>query len=107
MEKILIRVNIRRNSQDVLIPAFLAAYSDQDANEANLSPFPKIPVPNWRMDYTGLSKIPAIAKVFSSFTLSHGYRSLYSVNNYTNSLEYDQGIALNQNILDYPDASVN
>ena len=92
----------RANSQEVLIPAFLAAYSGQDANEANLSPFPKIPIPNWRMDYTGLSKIPAIAKIFSSFTLSHGYRSLYSVNNYTNSLKYDEGIGLNQNILNYP-----
>ena len=95
----------KENSQDVLIPAFIAAYSGQDASDANLTPFPKIPIPNWRMDYTGLSKIPAIAKVFSSFTLSHGYRSLYSVNNYTNSLQYSEGIELNNNVLDYPQAT--
>jgi cell surface protein SprA len=95
----------RKNSQDVMIPAFLAAYSGKDAGSANLTPFPKIPIPNWRMDYTGLSKIPAIAKIFSSFTISHGYRSMYNVNNYTNSLRYSQGISLDNNVLNYPQAS--
>ncbi|MEP4533867.1 MAG: cell surface protein SprA [Cyclobacteriaceae bacterium] len=91
-------------NQDVLIPAFIAAYSGQDASGSRLSPFPKIPIPNWRIDYGGLIKIPFIEEHFSSFTLTHGYRSMYNVNNYTNSLDYTENISLDNNILDYPTA---
>jgi cell surface protein SprA len=75
-------------SQDVLIPAFLAAYSGQSVNKVKLSPFPNIPVPGWRVDYSGLNKITALKEVFQSVTISHGYNASYSVLNYTNSLEY-------------------
>ncbi len=92
-------------SQDVLIPAFLAAYSNKDAGGVSLTPFPIIPLPGWRVDYAGLAKIPALAEIFSSITLSHGYRSVYSVNNYTSSLEYKSNLTLNQDILDYPRAT--
>lgn len=90
-------------SQDVLIPAFIAAYSGKNADEVELSPFPRIPLPNWRVDYTGLIKIPALAEIFQSFTVSHGYNSTYSVSNFTNSLNYgSELIGLENNILDYP-----
>ncbi len=77
-------------SQDVLIPAFIAAYSGKSANNVSLSPFPSIPIPNWRIDFAGLNKIPALQKIFQSITLNHAYTSMYSVTNYTNSLAYDQ-----------------
>ncbi len=90
-------------SQDVLIPAFIAAYSGKDANDVSLSPFPKTPLPNWRIDYTGLINIPALSEIFSSFTISHGYNSTYSVSSFTNSLNYDEAIiGLQNDILDYP-----
>ncbi|MEQ9468642.1 MAG: cell surface protein SprA [Ekhidna sp.] len=90
-------------SQDVLIPAFLAAYSGKDASDVSLSPFPKVPLPNWRVDYAGLVNIPAISEVFSSFTISHGYNSTYSVSSFTNSLNYGEDlIGLQNDILDYP-----
>lgn len=99
-------------SQDVLVPAFLAAYSGQSTSEVKLSPFPKIPLPGWRVDYNGLSKIPALAEVFSSITISHGYRSVYSVNDYTFNIQRygDQiddnfGVSLDNNVLDYPMAT--
>jgi cell surface protein SprA len=95
-------------SQDVLIPSFLAAYSDKDINSVDLTPLPKIPLPNWRVDYTGLSKIPSLAEVFSSITLSHGYNSSYSITNFTNSLNYGEDIiGLQNDILDYPLADVD
>lgn len=75
-------------SQDVVIPAFLAAYSGKDANTISLSPFPKIPLPNWRMDYTGLNKIEFFKNMFQSITVSHAYQSTYSVMNYSNSLAF-------------------
>lgn len=90
-------------SQDVLIPSFIAAYSGKDINSMDLSPFPKTPLPNWRVDYAGLVNIPAISDLFSSFTISHGYNSTYSVSSFTNSLNYgEEVIGLQNDILDYP-----
>ncbi len=79
-----------RNSQDVLIPAFFAAYSGVSANDVKYSPFYDIPLPNWKVDYNGLNLFPVISKKFSSFTISHMYSSTYSVGNFVSSLEYGQ-----------------
>ena len=87
-------------SQDVLIPAFLAAYTGKDAKTSGLSPFPNIPLPNWRLDYSGLSKIEVLKDVFQSVTLSHAYSSGYSVMNFSNSLEY-QSIGINVPLENY------
>jgi cell surface protein SprA len=75
--------------QDVIIPAFIAAYMGKNASTVNLSPFPKTPLPNWRVDYTGLTKVPALKDMFQAITISHGYTASYSVLNYSNSLQYD------------------
>lgn len=95
------------NSQDVLIPAFIAAYTGQDPQEVNLNPFPKIPIPNWRIDYAGLSRIPAFSKIFSSINITHNYSSTYEVSNYNNSLLYqnDNLLGLDNDVNDYPLAS--
>ena len=78
-----------KQSQDVLIPAFIAAYSGRSATTVGLSPFPAIPIPNWRFDYSGLSKLQPFKDIFTSVTISHAYTSSYSVSNYTNSLLYN------------------
>ncbi len=75
-------------TQDVIIPAFIAAYTGKDVNTTGLTPFPKKPKPNWRLDYTGLGNIPMLKDIFQSITVSHAYQSTYSVTNYSNSLEY-------------------
>ena len=91
------------NSQDVLIPAFIAAYTGKDAKSSKVNPFPNIPLPNWRLDYSGLSKIEALKKVFSSVSLTHGYKSTYSVNGFTSSADYKDPsrIDLSNNVEDY------
>ncbi len=81
-------------SQDVLIPAFLAAYSGKDVNTMDLSPFPNMPLPNWRFEYTGLNKIGIFKNMFQSVSITHGYQSTYSVMNYANSLEFTDTEAL-------------
>jgi len=78
----------KSQSQDVLIPAFLAAYTGKDAATTPLTPFPKMPVPNWRLDYNGLNKIGNLKDIFQSVTISHAYSSTYQVTNFTNSLKY-------------------
>ncbi|MCU0444405.1 MAG: cell surface protein SprA [Microscillaceae bacterium] len=94
--------NYAGNLQDVLIPAFLAAYGNKDAGSINLSAFPRIPLPNWQIDYSGLSKLPFMQSILSSFTLRHSYSGEYRVNNYTSSLDYGSGfLGLNSSELDY------
>lgn len=100
--------NYGPRSQDVLIPAFLAAYTGKDPNSINLSPFPKTPLPNWRLDYAGLSKIPKWSEIFSSINLTHSYTSTYDVISFTTSGQYldPDLITLDNDIEDYSLASV-
>ncbi len=88
-----------RYAQDVLIPAFIAAYTNQDPEKVGLidesnkrvsdNPFKKyIPKPNWRLTYNGLSRIPGLDKIFTNFTITHGYNSNLSMNNFTSALLY-------------------
>jgi cell surface protein SprA len=86
-----------KKSQDVLIPAFIAAYTGKSPETVSLSPFPNIPVPNWRVDYNGLSKLDIFKDIFQSVTLSHAYSSSYQVTNYTNSLDtmYQKNVGIN------------
>lgn len=70
---------------DVLIPAFIAAYSGKNASSINLNPFPSLSevLPNWRVTYDGLSRVPAIQKIFKNLTLTHAYQCTYSVGSFT------------------------
>ncbi|MCF8296281.1 MAG: cell surface protein SprA [Saprospiraceae bacterium] len=77
-------------SQDVMIPAFLAAYAGSDAKSMSLDPFPKIPKPNWRITFTGLSDIKIVKKYFKNVTLGHGYRSMYNVGSYASNVNYKE-----------------
>ncbi len=75
-------------SQDVLIPAFLAAYAGKDPGGVSLSAFPLIPLPNWTITYTGLSKIKKFKKYVKTITISNSYRSTYAVGAYTTNILY-------------------
>ncbi len=77
-------------SQAVLVPAFLAAYGGRDPEKINLNPFNLIPLPNWKVTFNGLSKIPAIQKIFTNVSMSHGYQSTFTINNFQNNLEFDE-----------------
>lgn len=77
------------SSQDVLLPSFLAAYSGKDANNVNLGIFREIPIPAWNLRYTGLMKYKWFKSNFSSFSISHGYKSSYTVSSFTNNLQFD------------------
>ncbi|WP_339838704.1 cell surface protein SprA [uncultured Maribacter sp.] len=76
-----------KTQQEVLLPAFFAAYTGQDAGRVNLDTFRDIPIPNWSIKYTGLMKSKWFKKKFKRFSLSHGYRSAYSINSYQTNLE--------------------
>ena len=76
-------------AQEVLLPAFLAAYSGKSAGDIGLSPFPKIPFPNWRITYDGLGKIEMLKEIFNSVNLTHVYTSTYNVGSYQNNPMFD------------------
>lgn len=79
-----------KTSQDVLLPAFFAAYTGQDAGKVSLDAFRSIPIPNWNIKYTGLMRNPWFKKKFKRFSLGHGYRSAYSINSFQTNLERTQ-----------------
>jgi len=76
------------NSQDVLIPAFFAAYSGLSPDKVGFSPFVNIPLPNWRVDYNGLANVGWFKRKFSNISIQHAYSSTYSVGNFVSSLGY-------------------
>jgi cell surface protein SprA len=79
-----------KTSQDVLVLAFLAAYTGKDASSSSLNSLPKIPLPNWRLTYSGLTKYAFISDRFSELSLRHGYRSTYSINGFNSLLKYEE-----------------
>ena len=94
------------NSADVLIPAFLSAYSGKSPNSVGLTPFPSLLklLPDWTVRYDGFMQIPLISKNFKSFTIDHKYSSRYAVgafNSYMNwvTANGSEGIGFIQNIM--------
>ena len=94
-----------RYAQDVLVPAFIAAYTGKDPNNVSLikeagsnisaNPFRGIiPRPNWKLTYTGLSKIPALSSLFTNITISHGYNGQLSMNSFNSALLYQDPFRL-------------
>ncbi len=78
------------NSQDVLIPAFLAAYGGISPQKVNLSRFPSIKKirPNWTIRFDGLMGLEFFKEHFKSFVISHSYKATYSLGNYQTNIEY-------------------
>ena len=94
-----------RYSQDVIIPAFIAAYTDQDPTKVSLlghggafvksNPFSGYtPLPNWRLTYNGLTRIKGMEKTFTNFTITHGYSSRLSMNSFNSALLFQDSLLL-------------
>jgi cell surface protein SprA len=84
-----------KTSREVLIPAFISAYTKTSPEKVTLETFPSAlrMMPNWRLTFDGLSKFEFVQRVFRSITLSHQYRSTYQIGSYTTNLKYitDEG----------------
>ncbi len=86
--------------QEVVLGAFMTAFNGTDVNERNIDPLKNIPLPNWSINYSGLTKYKFTKKFLKSFILRHSYSSTVSVNGMQtnlNSTTDDQG---NLNALD-------
>jgi cell surface protein SprA len=94
--------DVNMSSSDVLIPAFMAAYSGKDASKVTLNPFPALKdiLPNWRITYDGLMRIPYFKKLFKSFSLKHAYQCVYTVGSYSSFNDWvtiGDGLGFTQN----------
>lgn len=80
----------RPTSSDILIPAFLAAYSGTDASHQYLNPFPSFAhvLPNWRITYDGLIDIGSLRNILKAFTINHAYQCTYTVGSYSSYLNW-------------------
>ena len=75
-------------NQEVIVTAFMAAYSGKDPATIKLTAFPALPLPNWRVTYDGLAKLKVFKKFLRTFTLSHAYVATYSVGSYNSNIRY-------------------
>ena len=75
---------VSSNSADVLVPAFLSAYTGRDASRMNLNPFLGILkiLPNWSVTFDGLGRLPWMRDHFKSVTLTHAYTCKYAIGSY-------------------------
>ncbi len=94
-------------AQDVLIPAFIAAYTGTSANTVALvqednpniksNPFSGyLPKPNWRITYNGLTRIPGMEKIFTNFSITDGYTSTLSMNSFNSNLNFQDPFGIRQ-----------
>ena len=85
---------VSQYSADVMVPAFLNAYTSMGDN---LSVFPTLAklLPNWTLKYSGLGKLPWFSEHFKSVNISHSYKSVYAVgayNSFSTFMEYMNGL---------------
>ena len=73
---------VRQYSADVLIPAFLSAYTSSGGSALDIFPALKRMLPNWSLRYTGLSRLPWLSDHFKTVTLRHAYKSVFAIGSY-------------------------
>lgn len=64
-----------QTQQEVLIGSFLSSYTNTDVNKRTTNPFASLPLPNWTINYNGLSKFEKTKKYVKNFVIRHGYSS--------------------------------
>ncbi|MDR2533627.1 MAG: cell surface protein SprA [Tannerellaceae bacterium] len=81
---------INHNSADVLIPAFIAAYTGRNPGKNSLAAFPALSslVPAWTVTYDGLMRIPIIKQYLKTLVLNHRYQSTYQIGAYSSLLNW-------------------
>jgi cell surface protein SprA len=65
--------------QEVVTGAFLTAYSKKSVNDKNVNPLKNVPLPNWSINYNGLTKYEFAKKYVKNFVIRHGYSSTVSI----------------------------
>ncbi len=88
------RFGYGQTHQEVLVPAFLAAYTGKDPNTTELFRDARrfqniIPKPNWRLTYNGLAKVKGLSEIFQNVSITHGYKSTLTINSFNTNFQFD------------------
>lgn len=76
------------DASEVLMYAFQSAYTDRDPETMPLDMFSWLALPNWKLTFDGLSKINFVQKFLKTLTLTHSYKSTYSVTSYGTNVDF-------------------
>ena len=74
--------SVNKYSADVMVPAFLNAYTSMSGNGLNIFPSLRSLLPNWSIRYSGLSRLPFFEQFFKSVNINHAYRSIFAIGSY-------------------------
>jgi cell surface protein SprA len=88
------------SQQDVVLGAFMTAFNDATVNSRNIDPMQSIPLPNWSVNYSGLTKYKWTKKFLKSFIVRHGYSSTISLNGMQTNLNSESDNQGNLTALD-------
>ena len=82
-------------AQDVMISAFYATYTGKDPEKVSLTDFPSFwnMLPNWELNFDGLSNLEFIKKYFRSVSMRHSYKATYAVGSYISNHAYNADVA--------------
>ena len=89
------RTPVNQYSSDVMIPAFLKAYTSMGGNSLSVFPALSRMLPNWTIRYSGLGRLPWFNEHFKSVNINHSYKSVFAVgsyNSYSTFQEYMNGL---------------
>jgi cell surface protein SprA len=89
------RTPVNHYSSDVMIPAFLQAYTSMGGNSLSVFPALSRMLPNWTIRYSGLGRLPWFNEHFKSVNINHSYKSVFAVgsyNSYSTFQEYMNGL---------------
>lgn len=89
------RTPVNQYSCDVMIPAFLKAYTSMGGNSLSVFPALSRMLPNWTIRYSGLGRLPWFNEHFKSVNINHSYKSVFAVgsyNSYSTFQEYMNGL---------------
>lgn len=89
------RTPVNQYSSDVMIPAFLKAYTSMGGNSLSVFPALSRMLPNWTIRYSGLGRLPWFSEHFKSVNINHSYKSVFAVgsyNSYSTFQEYMNGL---------------
>jgi cell surface protein SprA len=78
------------SQQEVVLGAFLTSYTNNGINEKNINPIKNVPLPNWSMNYNGLTKFHFMKKLAKNFVVRHSYSSSVSMSGLQTNLKANE-----------------
>lgn len=91
----------------VLIPAFRAAVEGKSPKGIGDAKKAGLPIPNWKVTYSGLRNVPIINGQFSKFDILHSYNATYTATGIQSSIDYFNAISTGGSLLDVNNNYIN